>query len=405
VAASVKIVQLPGLAEKQDVTDWVLAGGTTEKLLALVEGCGETAPPAPDGSPAPEPDRHKGLQPVVVTMDTVAPKDVGWLWQPWIPRGMLTLLDGDPSLGKSSLCLDLAARVSRGWGMPGSPEGVVTEPAVVLVLSAEDSLAHTIRPRLDAAGADPAMICSLEAFKSNDGERPPVLPFDIDAIEQIIIACQVRLVIIDPFLAYLDGQIHSHVDQEVRRVLHLLKLLAERTGVAIILVRHLNKLDGAPALYRGGGSIGILGAVRSALICGYHPDNKMAYVLAANKCNLAAKPRSRVYQVALAGKVGRIAWGEETDLMANEILGHRKPVSAVERCAEKIREVLAAGRYMTTKEFEDTLVNAGFSERVIRRAKRVAGVTSQRVGYGKDGAWMVTRTAETDEGEDDDGCP
>jgi hypothetical protein len=398
VAASVKVVQLPGLAEKQDVTDWVLAGGTREKLLALVEGCGEAevaGPPEDEGAEA----RVEGLRPVLVTMDTVVPKDVDWLWQPWIPLGMLTLMDGDPGLGKSSLCLDLAARVSRGWGMPGSPEGVVTEPAAVLLLSAEDSLSHTIRPRLDAADADPALICSLEAFKTCDGERPPILPFDVEEIETIIRDRNVRLVVIDPFLAYLDGQVHSHVDQEVRRVLHRLKLLAERTGVAIILVRHLNKLDGAPALYRGGGSIGIVGAVRSALVCGYHPDNKMAYVLAANKCNLAAMPRSRLYQVVVSGKVGRIAWGEETDLMANEILGHRKAVSAVERCEEKIRELLPEGRHMTTREFEETLANAGFSERVINRARRALGVKSQRVGYGQDGAWMVTRPAQQEDKE------
>src|SRR5262245_58174684 len=108
------------------------------------------------------------------------PSPADWLWQDYVPRGALTLLEGDPGLGKSLLALDLAARVSRGWQMPpaaGPYEGA--EPRGVLLLSAEDDLKRTIRPRLDAAGADVQRVWHLTAVQTDEGEQPPELPRDL----------------------------------------------------------------------------------------------------------------------------------------------------------------------------------------------------------------------------------
>ena len=116
-------------------------------------------------------------------LSTVKPERVSWLWPGRIPLGKLTILDGDPGLGKSVLTLTLAAHVTRGWSMPFEERepGVECEPAGVVLLSAEDGLDDTIRPRLDAAGADVERVLALDKVPASDGPgyRPPVLPLDV----------------------------------------------------------------------------------------------------------------------------------------------------------------------------------------------------------------------------------
>jgi hypothetical protein len=341
--------------------------------------------------------------PVLVGMDSVQAKPVEWLWELWIPRGCVTVLDGDPGLGKSALALDLAARVSRGWAMPprSGAETVEAGPSGgVLLLSAEDDLARTIRPRLDAAGADARRIDVLEAVRDGEEDRPPVLPWDLGLVEQYIRDKGIVLVVVDPLLAYLDSAINSHHDQEVRRCLHRLKLLAERTGVAIFVIRHLNKETGGPALYRGGGSIGIIGAARSALLVGRDPSHPDTRVLAMNKSNLGPTPASLTYGLEAAGGVARIAWGEETTLTADDILGHAggpRKKSVVEQCAELLRENYA-GKAISVKELTERCQAAGFSETSIKRARALVKAKAQKSGFEEE--WMVFIPGGTGEGEE-----
>jgi hypothetical protein len=337
----------------------------------------------PNGRPAADPEARP--EPVLVALADVEAPPVSWLWRHWIPRGAVTVLDGDPGLGKSTISTDLAARASRGWEMPpaGGPcQGA--EPAGVLLLSAEDDPARTIRPRLDAAGADVSRVWLLDAMRTGDDERPPVLPWDLDRVAGTIGERDVSLMVIDPMLAYLDGGIDAHRDQDVRRCLHRLQILAQSTGVAILLIRHLNKLAGGPALYRGGGSIGIAGAARSALLVGRHPTDSALGVLAGNKCNLGPMPRSLTFRIEAARDVSRIAWGEATDLTAADILaqpGGRRRQTTAEQCAEAIREMLAAGP-MESRQLDDELRQRGYSPRAIRDGRRLALVQPDRSEFG-----------------------
>jgi hypothetical protein len=142
---------------------------------------------------------------------------VDWLWEGRVPCGALTVLDGDPGLGKSTITLDLAARVSRGYAMPpdGGKDG--TPPANVVILSAEDDPARTIRPRLEAAGADLDRVQIVEGISTGgDGDRFPILPYDLVALEQFIAVIRARLAIVDPFMAYLGDGIDTHKDQSIR---------------------------------------------------------------------------------------------------------------------------------------------------------------------------------------------
>lgn len=341
---------------------------------------------------AAEPNANGTPLAVMTQLSSVSPRAVKWLWEFYIPRGAVTILDGDPGLGKSTITTDLAARVSRGWDMPpSSSRHQRRHPASVLILSAEDSLECTIRPRLDAAGADVERVYSLDAIKTGDSERPPILPWDLSLVEQRITEEHIRLVIVDPLMAYLDSNIDAHRDQDVRRCMHNLRLLADGTGTAILVIRHLNKLVGGPALYRGGGSIGITGAVRSALVVGLDPNDRDRHVLAVEKSNLAKKPPSLAYGIDTAGDVSRIAWGGEVDLTADDILEHPKPAGKMktgEQCAEAIRDLLAGGP-MASTELDQQLRELGYSIRAQKDGRKLAGVRAKLEGFGADGRWIV----------------
>lgn len=333
----------------------------------------------------------------------VQARQTRWLWRDRIPLGALTILDGDPGLGKSTITADLAARVSRGGAMPPACGRTDLDgPAVILILNAEDAPEETIRPRLDAAEADVSRIHLIEATRfSEQDERPPVLPVDLDLLEQLAVETGAVLIIIDPFMAYLDGELDSHRDQDVRRCLHRLKMLAERTGAAILLVRHLNKLTGGPALYRGGGSIGISGAARSVLIVGRNPANPQEMIFAPTKCNLCAAPPALTYSIATAENgVSVIGWGDETTLTADEILGHRRQGQTVAQdCAEMLADLLTEGP-RPAKGIEEELRANGHTPNAIRAAKKLLKAQTYREGGpGDEGRWMLRSPAAEDADE------
>lgn len=225
-------------------------------------------------------------------MADVQPEPIRWLWPSWIPLGMLTVFDGDPGLGKSTVTIDLASRLSRGAAMPDGSPGPPTAAAVIL--SAEDDLARVIRPRLDAANADVARVMTLEIEEGHDRREPAICPRDLSAVESAVAQTGALLVVVDPLMAYLPADINAHRDQDVRRSLSMLRGLAERTGAAVVVIRHLNKTLGINPIHRGGGSIGIIGAARAGIMVAADPDDPSgkARVLAVTKSNLARCPGS-----------------------------------------------------------------------------------------------------------------
>src|SRR5882672_8750419 len=156
---------------------------------------------------------------VVGSLADVQPEEVRWLWPRRIPLGKVTVLDGDPGNGKSLVSLDLAARVSTGKPMPGEMVSA-GGPAAVVILSAEDGLADTIRPRLDALGADASMVHAVVGVKVDaSGEQGVTFPVDLDALQATVTRLNAKLVVIDPFMAFIGDSVNTRIDHDVRRLL------------------------------------------------------------------------------------------------------------------------------------------------------------------------------------------
>lgn len=390
VAASVAVVEA---AEGKDAADHLAAGRGLDEFAS--EGALVTKEHEVTKKAAPAP----GAQ--VVRLADVEPEHVSWLWDGYLPLGKVVTIDGDPGVGKSTLTLDLAARVSTGSPMP---DGTAPVKGSVMILSAEDGLADTIRPRLDAAGADPERVITVTGITGPDGEsRPLSFPEDIPAIEQIITENGVVLVVVDVLMAYLSGQVNSHRDQDVRRALHVLSAMAERTGCCVVVLRHLNKTSGGNAMYRGGGSIGIIGAARAGFMCGADPDDEtgQARVFASVKANLASEPPALAYRLVpdeLRG-CAHVQWDGPSEHRASTLLS--EPAGEDEREDRNERTEAADwlvaylidnGGEATPADAKKAARDAGIATRTLERARVKAHVRIQRTGFPARTVWLLDET-------------
>ena len=316
-----------------------------------------------------------------VCLAKVQPKPLEWLWPGYLPRGVLVLLDGDPGLGKSFLTLDLAARLSVGRQMPPGGATGALPPQQVLLLNAEDDLERTIQPRLVALGADLAKCHALTEVDDGPdvGKRPLSLPEDLGVVEVHIRKRRAALVVIDPLMAYLTGRVDSYRDSDVRKVLYRLKCLAEQTQATLLLVRHLNKNSAASdPLYRGGGSIGIIGAARIAWLVGRHPEEPSQRVLCRLKGNLGAQPTALAYTIEADGPSALLRWLGPVPFGPSDLLS--KPAAPVGRPPEPphaamellLRELANGPR--PAPEIEIMAELQGIPKGALRRAKEALGI-------------------------------
>jgi hypothetical protein len=215
----------------------------------------------------------------LICLADVVPEHVDFLWHPYIPKGKLTLIEGDPGVGKSWLICAIATATAAGDGPSGWVQDV---PGNVLMLSVEDGLADTIRPRLDAMRANVKRIFALQgALILNDS--------GLLRLESEIIDYRPTLVAIDPLVAYLGAGVDLHRANETRAVMSRLAILAEKYHCAIVAVRHLTKGGKDKAIYRGIGSIDFTAACRSVLLVGSDPDDTSRRAVVHIKSNLSEK--------------------------------------------------------------------------------------------------------------------
>jgi RecA/RadA recombinase len=309
-----------------------------------------------------------------------------WLWAERIPLGALTLLVGDPGLGKSLLTLGLAARLSRGKLGP---------PGVTLLVTAEDALAATVRPRLEAAGADLAHVHLYQ--REHDGiEEGLVLPDDVPELAHLIEEQEAKLVVIDPLAAHLPAHVNSWQDQSVRTALAPLHHAAEASGAAILVIAHLNKGEGSDPLRRIGGSIGIAAAARSVLLLARDPNDPdgergSRRVLAHAKSNLAPLAGSLAYQIEEVVlergiRSARLVERGPSPHTAWELLADpERRGSRLSEAIDLLEEMLSHGP-RSVSELEQAAEARAIRWRTVKRAKTRLGIESQKAGF--EGGWV-----------------
>ena len=368
-----------------DFNDLHLARG-----LAAVRECIERAPEVE------KKETGTGLR--YRRMCDVAPQPIHWLWPGRIARGKVTIIAGNPGLGKSQVTVNLASIVTTGGEWPLN--GGQCEVGNVVMFSAEDDPADTIRPRLDAVAADSGRVVFVDAVqKEPRGVRSELRSFDLTRDLPKLSATlskigDVALVIVDPVTAYL-GATDSHKNAEVRAVLAPLAELAAEHGAAVVCVSHLNKNSGQEALLRIMGSLGFVAAARAAFaVCKDKEDPDRCLFLPL-KNNLSAGGDGlafRVEELTLPGGIqtSRVCWeAEPVTVMADEALaGEEQSDRRSARAAAKefLLELLALGQ-VSAQQVRKEAEEAGHSWGTVNRAKADLGIKPIRGGFGDAGKW------------------
>jgi putative DNA primase/helicase len=403
VAAEVRVLELPA----KDVTAWIDAGGDTRELVDIARA----APVwSPEAEAAPNPDeareqskeheaangehRETDANPLVFTcLQDVQPQPVEWVWPRRVARGKLTLIAGDPGLGKSQIVNEVVARISKAepW-----PDGSLAPEGRCLMLSAEDALADTIRPRVEAAGGDLSKVEVLTAVKGEDGKRRTFsLQSDLAALEQKIAATgDVVLVSIDPITSYMRS-IDSHRTTDVRAVLEPLSEFAERTGVAVVAVSHPPKAAQAKAIHAVTGSLAFVAAARFVLLAVEEPETERRLLLPV-KNNLSAPADGLGYwlvqrPVTNGVIASYVAWDREpVTTTAGEAIraSHSGGASKMAEAEELLRDALAAGPVPVDTILAKAKEN-GIGERTMRAAKKKLGAGAVKDGYQGPWAWRL----------------
>jgi archaellum biogenesis ATPase FlaH len=314
-----------------------------------------------------------------VDLDTIDPKEVEWLWEPFIPFSMITIMEGDPGVGKSFLAMQLAAQISIGGELP---EGQKLDRGRVLYLSAEDDAAYTIRPRIDAMGGDPSRIRVQGDFLSLDEKG-------LNALMREVRRKPPDLLILDPLFAYVPSGQDMYKPNVIRQLLSFLKDIAETGETAVLIVRHLTKAKHDKAIYRGGGSMDVIGAARSAFLVCEHPNDSSTKLVVHIKHNIAKRGQTQSYEIyADDGGMATLNWLGPSDITIDDLIlseGGTPKMSALDEAIQFLRVFLKNGPEATTK-VEKEAAARDISEKTLERARRSLGVVSKKKGK----SWVLS---------------
>lgn len=303
----------------------------------------------------------------MIRMSEVQSQEIEWLWYPFIPYGKLTIIQGDPGDGKTTMVLNLAAKLSKGEALDENMK--VTEPVNVIYQTAEDGLADTVRPRLELAGADCERIIVID-------ESDKSLSMVDERLEQAIVRTGARLLILDPIQAYLGGGMDMNRANEARDMTKKLGALAEKTKCAIILIGHMNKASGNKAAYRGMGSIDFFAVARSVLLVGRVEGESNTRAVVQIKNNLAAFGHPKAFALSEDG----FKWLGDYEITVDEVLGGITPkANKMEQAKQMLRELAETQSAVLSNEIFDRANELGISKRTLENAKKELGVQTRKI--------------------------
>ncbi|MEW6447179.1 MAG: AAA family ATPase [Bacillota bacterium] len=326
-------------------------------------------------------------EPVVVSLANVEPEPVSWLWEPYLPLGKLTIVEGDPGAGKTWVTLAICAKLTSGGHN-------------VLYATAKDGLADTIRLRVEGMGADLSRFYVLRGVKDEKGEEVLFTLGDVGGLERAITEYQPALAVLDPIQGFPGGNVDIHRANEVRAKLAPLVRIAETYGCAVVIVRHLSKAPAGRSIYRGLGSIDFTAAARSVLLVGV--DQKGQRAVVHHKNSVGELGPSMSFEIT----EGQFFWRGEVNITAADLLrpdAEPEERSALDEAAGWLQELLAGGPVEAKLAMKEAKA-AGIADITLRRAKAVLGIKVFRNGTPGErgsGKWSW-RLPDLDDQDDQD---
>ena len=302
----------------------------------------------------------------LINMEQVEIEKIDWLLYPFIPFGKVTIVQGDPGEGKTTMVLQIIAKLTKGEAVlpSGSDEPALEgktmalEPVNVIYQTAEDGLGDTIKPRLLSAGNNQALTM-------------------MDArLEEAIIKTKVRLVVLDPIQGFLGAAVDMHRANEIRPLMKRIAVLAEKYHCAIILIGHMNKNSNGKSSYRGLGSIDFQAAARSVLIVGRIKDEPEIRVVCHVKSSLAPEGKSIAFRL---DKDTGFEWIGEYDISADDLLSGDNRGQKIHAAKEFLKEILASGSVAQTKVAEEA-ESRRIKKKTLWNAKKELEIDSVKIG-------------------------
>ena len=307
----------------------------------------------------------------MIKMSDIEAQEIEWLWYPYIAYGKLAIVQGDPGDGKTTLILNLAAKLTKGEGLDENMK--VMEPMNVIYQTAEDGLADTVKPRLLQAGADCEKVLVID-------ESEKSLSMLDERIEEALIKTGARVLILDPIQAYLGSGTDMNRANEVRNMTKRLAALAEKYKCAIILIGHMNKAAGNKAAYRGMGSIDFYAVARSVLLVGRVEGEPNIRAMVQIKNNLAEFGHAKAFRLSEEG----FRWLGDYEITADEVLGGYAPkINKLEQAKDLLRELSKELEKVESNSIYDMAKEQNISKRTLENAKREMWIRAKR----ENGSW------------------
>lgn len=313
----------------------------------------------------------------LINMEQVEVEKIDWLLYPFIPFGKVTIVQGDPGEGKTTMVLQIIAKLTKGEAVlpSGSDEPALEaktvdlEPVNVIYQTAEDGLGDTIKPRLLSAGADCSRVMVID-----DNDQALTM---MDArLEEAIIKTKARLVVLDPIQGFLGAAVDMHRANEIRPLMKRVAVLAEKYHCAIILIGHMNKNSNGKSSYRGLGSIDFQAAARSVLIVGRIKDEPEIRVVCHVKSSLAPEGKSIAFRL---DKDTGFEWIGEYDISADDLLSGDNRGQKTHEAKEFLKEILVSGSVAQTKVAEEA-ESRGIKKKTLWNAKKELEIESVKIG-------------------------
>jgi hypothetical protein len=321
------------------------------------------------------------------SFDNVEEEEVQWLAPGLLAEGKITVLDGMPSVGKTTVWVDWAARIGTGRALPG---GQPMDPAGVLVFNGEDSVADTLKPRARLQGAN---MKRMHALSVHPDGRPILIPNDLALIKTLVQLHGVKLLIFDPIYSFMNADMTK--SQQVRQALIQLQDMIEQARCACLFLRHFNKnSQSSDAMMRGEGSIAINAVARVVLAAGEHPGDPNLRVIANTATNIGKGVNSFTYRIdEVPGEQhGHLVWEGTANLSANDLLAPSNRSDREDR--EDLWIWAEAQLPITMKELEKRCRTAGLTLASVKEVLKQRGIKAKPVGSAGEWEYRVRQRLE-----------